>query len=76
MESGNAESETIHATVQRRSEQMRHDGARRIDIDQGTARSNIILPEVLSRGHLWKLRDEHKRREYFGLHNVTRRSTI
>lgn len=76
MESRNAESEAIHATVQRGSEQMRHDGAGRIDVYQGAARSDIILPEILSRGHLWMLRDEYKRREYLGLHNVTRRSII
>jgi len=76
MESRKAESEAVHATVQHRSEQMWHDGARCIEIYQGTARSDIVFPQVLSRRHLWMLRDEHKRREYLGLHNVIRYSTI
>ena len=76
MESRKAESEAVHATVQHRSEQMWHDGAKCIGIYQGTARSDIVLPEVLSRGRLWMLRDEHKRREYLGLRNVIRHSTI
>lgn len=76
MESGNAESETVYAAVQRGFEQMRHDGAGRADIHQSAARPDAILSEVLSRGHLRKLCDEHKRREHSGLYNVTHRFII
>lgn len=50
---------------------MRHNGARCAGIDQGAARSDIVLSEILSRGHLRMLRDEHRRCQYLGLHNVT-----
>jgi len=70
MESGNTKSESIHATVQRGFEQMRHDGVGCVDAYQGAARPDIVLPKVLSRGHLRMLRNEHRRREYPGLHNV------
>jgi len=49
---------------------MRHDGAGCVDAYQSAARSDIVLPKVLSRRHLWMLRNEHRRREYSGLHNV------
>lgn len=71
MESRNAKCKAIHAAVQRGSEQMRHNGVRCSGIDQGAARSDIVLSEVLSRGHLRMLRDEHRRCQYLGLHNVT-----
>jgi len=76
MESGNTKSEAIHATVQRRFEQMRHDGAGCVNAYQGAARPDIVLPKVLSRGHLRMLLNEHRRREYPGLHNVIRCSII
>lgn len=76
MESGNAGSEAVHAAVQRGSEQVRHDDTGRIDIHQGAARPDVILSEVLPRGDLRILRDEHKRREHSGLHNVTHRFII
>lgn len=71
MESGNAGSEAVHATVQRGSEQMRLNDTGHIDIYQSAARSDVILSEVLPRGHLRILCDEHKRREHSGLPNVT-----
>lgn len=71
MESGNTECEAVHAAVQRRPEQMRYDGAGRIDVYQGAARPDVVLSEILSRGHLRVLRDEHRRREHPGLYNVT-----
>lgn len=71
MESGNTKCKAIHAAVQRGSEQMRHNGARCARIDQGAARSDIVLPKILPRGHLRMLRDEHRRCQYLGLHNVT-----
>lgn len=70
MESGDAEREAVHAAVQHRPEQVRHDGAGRAGVDQSAARSDVVLPKVLSRGHLRLLRDEHRRRQYPGLHNV------
>jgi len=70
MESGNAERQAIYAAVQRGSEQVRHNGAGRTDINQGAARSDFVLSEVLSRGHLRELRDEHRRRQHSVLHNV------
>jgi len=70
MESGNTACEAVHAAVQRGSEQVWHDGAGCVNVYQGAARPDIVLSEILSRRHLWKLRDEHRRREHSGLHNV------
>lgn len=70
MESGKAASQTVYAAVQRGSEQVRHNGAGRTDINQGAVRSDFILSEILSRGHLRELRDEHRRRQHSVLHNV------
>lgn len=75
MESGNAKRKAIYAAIQRGFEQVRHDGAGCVDVYQSAARSDVVLPEILSRGHLRMLRDEYKRREHLGLYNVTR-STI
>lgn len=70
MESGKAASQAVYAAVQRGLEQVRHNGTRRTDINQGAVRSNFGLSEILSRGHLRVLRDEHRRHQHPGLHNV------
>lgn len=74
MESGKATGEAVHATVHRGPGQMRHDGVGRVGVDQSGTRSDVVLPQILSRRHLRELLDEHKRRQYLGLCNVIKPS--
>lgn len=70
MESGNTAREAVHAAVQRGSEQVWYDGAGCVNVYQGAARPDVVFSKILSRRHLRMLRDEHRRREHSGLHNV------
>ena len=53
---------------------LRADGSRRADQDQERDRSDADLPPLLPRRHLRLLRDEHRRHQHAGLHQVHRRT--
>ena len=52
---------------------LRADGPRRADQDQERDRQHADLPPLLPRGRLRLLRDEHRRHQHAGLHQVHRR---
>ena len=62
--------QAAHAGVRRRPEHLRSHGSRRAHQDQERDGLDSHVQEVLQGGHLRIVRDEHRRGQHPGLHQV------